>query len=417
MQSPDATCPLRFDPLSPEQLRDPYPLYARARAEQPVFHSEAHDLWVVTRHEDVVAVVRDHATFSSANAVRSSLSEPAPEVLAVLAEGHPLGPTLTDSDEPIHRRLRGLVNKAFTHRRVADLEPLVRATANELIDGFAADGRADLIDRFGWSLPLAAIAAILDVPRADLPRLHRWSYDWLQLLQATGSVAEQVDQARSVVAMQRYFLDALEARAQEPGEDLMSALLAARLEGEQPLTLVEAMRVPMNLVIAGHVTVTRAIGNGVVLLLEHPDQLARLRAGPDSVAGAVEELLRVESPAQGLFRTTTRDVTVGGVRLPAGARVMVHYGSANRDEAVFAGADRLDLARDDVMRHVAFGKGIHACVGAPLARLELRVALPLLFERLPGLRLRAQDATERDTIFFARGFKHVHVEWDPAGAP
>jgi cytochrome P450 len=164
-------------------------------------------------------------------------------------------------------------------------------------------------------------------------------------------------------------------------------------------------------VIAGHVTVTRAIGNGVVLLLDHPDQLEAMRAEPAVLPTAVEELLRMESPAQGLFRSATRDATVGGVDIPEGGRLMVHYGSANRDEARFERAGTLDVRRDDVLRHVAFGKGIHVCVGAPLARLELRIALPMLFERLPGLRLAGPGATERDTIFFARGFKRLGVEW------
>lgn len=413
MRPAPLACPFHFDPLSPEQLADPYPVYARARAEQPIFYSSAHGFWVVTRYDDVVAVLRDHESFSSAAATRSAPAAPHPEVAAALAEGHPIGPTLTDSDEPVHRRLRGLVNRAFTHQRVAAHEPLVREAAAGLIDGFARDGHADLIERFAWPLPLVAIGAILGVPREDLEDLHRWSYDWLRLQQATDPIPEQVACARSVVAMQRYFLDALRERAARPRDDLMSGLLAAELEGAEPLSEVEAMRVPMNLVIAGHVTVTRAIGNAVVLLLEHPGRLEAMLSDRDLVATAVEEVLRMESPAQGLFRTTTRDVTVGGVELPAGARVMVHYGSANRDEAQFPDAGALDLHRENVLRHVAFGKGIHVCLGAPLARLELRIALPLLFERLPGLRLRARDPTERDTIFFARGFKHVHAEWEP----
>jgi cytochrome P450 len=405
-------CPIHFDPLSPEQLADPYPVYAQARAEAPVFYSEPHDLWVVTRYDDVVRVLKDHESFSSQNAVRSSLEPPPPEVAAVLAEGHPLTPTLTDADEPVHGRLRKMVNRAFTHQRVREMEPRIEAAAAELIAAFARDGEADIVERFAWPLPLMAIADILGVPRADLDDLHTWSYHWLKLLQATDPVEEQVEYARSVVRMQRYFLDALEERRDQPRDDLMSALLAAGSEGDDPLTLVEAMRVPMNLVIAGHVTVTRAIGNSVVMLLDHPDQLARLRDDPEVVNNAVEELLRMESPAQGLFRTTTREVEVGGVTLPPGTRVMVHYGSANRDDSRFEHAAALDVARDDVVGHVAFGKGIHVCVGAALARVELRIAPPALLRALPGLRLDPERPPERDRIFFARGFTHVWVRWD-----
>jgi cytochrome P450 len=406
-----AGCPIHFDPLAPDQLADPYPTYAQARAEAPVFYSEPHGLWVVTRYDDVIRVLKDHETFSSQNAVRSSLEPPPPEVAAVLSEGHPLSPTLTDADEPIHGRLRGMVNRAFTHQRVRDLEPVISEAAAKLIDDFAADGEVDLVERFAWPLPLIAIGDILGVPRADLDDLHTWSYHWLKLLQATDPLEQQIEYARSVVRMQRYFMEALEERGREPRDDLMSALLSA---GGSDLTLVEAMRVPMNLVIAGHVTVTRAIGNSIVLLLDQPEQLALLRDDTVLTANAVEELLRMESPAQGLFRTTTREVEVGGVTLPKGARVMVHYGSANRDETQFPEAARLDLRRDGVIRHVAFGKGIHVCVGASLARAELRIALPELLRRLPGLRLAAGRPPERDRIFFARGFTHVWVEWDDA---
>jgi cytochrome P450 len=409
-----AACPIHFDPLSPEQLADPYPTYAQARAEAPVFYSEPQDLWVVTRYDDVIKVLRDHETFSSQNAVRSSLEAPPPEVAAVLAEGYPLTPTLTDADEPVHGRLRGMVNRAFTHKRVRELEPAIRAATSDLIDAFVADGQVDLVQRFAWPLPLIAICDILGVPRRDLDDLHTWSYHWLKLLQATDPVEQQVEYARSVVRMQRYFMEALEERLHEPRDDLMSALLAARVQGESELTPVEVMRVPMNLVIAGHVTVTRAIGNSIVLLLDHPEQLDLLRDDPEVTANAVEELLRMESPAQGLFRTTTREVTIGHVRLPKGARLMVHYGSANRDEEQFPEAARLDLRREGVIRHVAFGKGIHVCVGAPLARAELRIALPELLRRLPGLRLAEDRPPERDRIFFARGFSHVWVEWGAA---
>jgi cytochrome P450 len=251
------------------------------------------------------------------------------------------------------------------------------------------------------------------VPREDLADLHRWSYDWLRLQQATDSIDEQVACARSVVAMQRYFLEALRERAEEPRDDLMSDLVHAEIAGQQPLDEIEAMRIVMNLVIAGHVTVTRAIGNGVVLLLDHPSERERMLSDPGVVATAMEEVLRMESPAQGLFRTATRAVRIGGVDLPEGARLMVHYGSANRDEERFDEPARFDVGREDILRHVAFGKGIHVCVGAPLARLELRIAVPMLFRRLPGLRLHGPDAAVRDTIFFARGFKRLIVDWDP----
>ncbi|HYC81049.1 MAG TPA: cytochrome P450, partial [Solirubrobacterales bacterium] len=326
-------CPIRFDPLAEDQLRDPYELYDRMREEAPVFWSEPHQLFVVTRYDDVLAVLRNHEVFSSQNSVRSSLAPPAEEVAAVLAGGHSLSPTLTDSDEPVHKRLRGLINRAFTHQRVAEMEEPVRIAANDLIDAFQGDGEADIVDQFGWSLPITAICLILGLEGAETKQLHTWSYHWLKLLQATDTVEEQVKYAHSVVQMQRFFIEQLQEREREPRNDLMTVLLQSGKELDPPVGIVEAMRIPMNLIIAGHVTVTRAIGNSVALLIDRPQEQSRLRSGPD---GLIEELLRLESPAQGLFRTALADSTVGGVRIPAGSRLMVHFAAANRDAEQFA---------------------------------------------------------------------------------
>ncbi|MBS1878698.1 MAG: cytochrome P450 [Actinobacteria bacterium] len=407
--APPSGCPIHFDPLAEDQLLDPYPLYDRMREEAPVFWSDPQQLFVVTRYDDVLAVLRDHRVFSSHNSVRSSLAPPAPEVAAVLATGHSLSPTLTDSDEPVHGRLRGLVNRAFTHQRVAEMEEPVRAAANGLIDAFYADAEADVIDQFGWSLPITAISLILGLEGAEAERLHTWSYHWLKLLQATDSVEEQVGYAGSVVEMQRFFIDQLEQREREPRDDLMTVLLQSGRQLDPPVEIVEAMRIPMNLIIAGHVTVTRAIGNSVALLIDRPEEQARLR---DELEGTIEELLRLESPAQGLFRTALEDAVVGGVEIPAGSRLMVHFAAANRDPEQFECPAEIRPEREGLMRHLAFGKGIHVCVGAPLARLELRIALPLLFQRLPSLRYAEPRVAVRDDVFFARGYRHLRVAWD-----
>ena len=268
-----------------------------------------------------------------------------------------------------------------------------------------------MIERFAWPLPLRVMGELLGVPRADLPRLHRWSQDWLTLYQQTGTIEERVGHARGFVEFQRYFVRALEDREREPRDDLMTALLAARTALPDPLTIQEVAGVPLDLLVAGHVTVTRAIGSALVLLLDRPEHLARA-TDPEQVAAVVEEVLRLESPAQGLFRTTTRQVELAGVTLPKGARLMVHFGSANRDREHFGRADEFDPSRPELGRHLAFGKGIHFCIGAPLARLELRIALPLLLRRLPNLRLAPDDAIAREPIFFARGFARLPLVWN-----
>lgn len=399
---------IAFDPLDPAQREDPFPLLELARREQPVFHAPEFDLWVVTRHEDVLAVLRDHDTFSSSGALRSSPDPYPPEVRAVLAEGWPEMPYIIEIDPPLHDRIRGLVTRTFTPRRIAELEPRVREIAGELLDGLAPLGHADVIDGFAWPLPLRVLGELLGLPRDDLSRLHAWGIHWL-LLQQPGSVEELVEHARGLVAMQHYFVEAVERREREPTDDLIGALAAARVDADDPLPVDAVAGLPLDLMVAGHVTVTRAIGSALALAFRHPPLREHL-LDPERAPAAIEEILRLESPAQGLFRRTTRAVELGGVELPEGARVMAHFGSANRDSCVFARPDAVDPAREGLSKHLAFGKGIHFCIGAPLARLELRIGLPLLLERLPGLR--PGGRSEREPVFFARGFRRLEVEWD-----
>lgn len=400
-----------FDPTSDGQLADPYPVYAQMRARCPVLHDLDRDIFVVTRHEDVVRVVHDPETFSSESAVRVTAGPEPDEVKQVLAEGWSLTPNLTESDGEEHTRLRVAVNRVFTPRRVAALEPFVRETAEELVDRFAADGSTDVIEGYAWPLPLMVMARILGVPAQDVPLLRRWSSNWLKLSVGTGEPAERVEWARDVVTMQHYVMALLED-PDRAGEDSLIASLA-QYGAEHRLDEVELMRIVMNLVIAGHVTVTRAIGNGLVTLLENPGQLSALRAGDAPVEAMVEEILRFESPVQGLFRTVTRPTEIGGTRLAPGDRVMVHWGSANRDECAFDDPGEFALRSRPGRLQMAFGRGVHACLGASLARLQLRVAIPLLFDRLPGLRLGPADTRVRERLVIARGFEELRLHWDP----
>jgi cytochrome P450 len=380
------------------------------RAECPVRRDAEMNVWVVTRHDDVVRVVHDPETYSSANAVRLTTGPEPDEVKQVLAEGWSLTPNLTESDGAEHTRLRVAVNRVFTPRRVAELEPFIRSAAADLIGRFAAAGSTDIIDDYAWPLPLAVMAQILGVPSDDVPLLRRWSHSWLKLSVGTAQVAERVEWARDVVAMQHYVLAILRDTSQVRDGGLISSLVGGR--SENSLDTVELMRIVMNLIIAGHVTVTRAIGNGIVTLLENPLQLAALRDGEVTAETMVEEVLRFESPVQGLFRTVTRETELGGRRLRPGDRVMVHWGSANRDERVIADPDQFAIMPRNGRNMLAFGRGVHACLGASLARLELRIAIPLLFDRLPGLRLGPVDSRIRERLVIARGFEELHLQWD-----
>jgi cytochrome P450 len=401
----------RFDPLAPEQLEDPFALLALARREQPVFYAPEHDLWVVTRHEDVLAVLKDHRSFSSTGALKSAAAPLPPEVAAVLAEGEPSMPYIIEIDPPLHDRIRGLVTKAFTPRRIAALEPEIHAIVDELLDELPPAGEADIVERFAWPLPLRVLGRLLGLPADDLAQLHRWGLDWL-LVQQEVPLEQRLAHARGTVDLQRYFLDVVADRERAPTDDLIGALVASRREIEPPLSDVEIAGLPLDLMVAGHVTVTRAIGSTLALLFRQP-QLRDHLLDPERRGAAIEEVLRLESPAQGLFRTATRDVALGGATIPAGARVMAHFASANRDECAFAAPGDYRADREDIAKHLAFGKGIHFCIGAPLARLELGVALPALLRRLPGIRA-AAEPPQREPVFFARGFARLVVAWGDA---
>jgi cytochrome P450 len=403
----DAAIP--FDPTTPEQRENPFDVLALARREQPVFYAPALDLWVVTRHEDVLAVLKDHRTFSSTGALKSSSASLPREVLEVLAEGHPEMPYIIELDPPLHDRIRGLVTRAFTPRRIAELEPRVESISSELIDELAPRGRADIVEAFAWPLPLRVLGELFGFPRDDLEQIHRWGLDWL-LLQQERPLGEQLAHARGLVELQRYCVAAVEDRRERASDDLLGALVAANDGADEPLSTVEIAGLPLDLMVAGHVTVTRAIGSVLDRMFTEPALREHL-LDPELAPKAIEEILRLESPAQGLFRVTTRQVELGGAVLPAGARVMAHFASANRDACVFAHPDSYRPERGDVGSHLAFGKGIHFCIGAPLGRLELRVALPMLLQRLPGLR-RGPRPPEREPVFFARGFTSLDVEWD-----
>lgn len=404
--------PLEFDPLAPEQREDPFPLYRRLRRESPVFYAEKYDLWVVTRYDDVVRVVKDPATFSSANALTTL--QPPPEVQAVLAGGYPELPIIVASDPPLHTQIRGLVNRAFTAKRVAEMEPTIRRIAAELVDGFAADGSADVVARFAWPLPLIVLGDLVGLPREDLEWISERTDWWLKMQQRAGTLEDQIRYAHGFVELQRYYTRVLEQRGPEPRDDLLTDLYRAWSDGTSGVSMAAMTGLVLDLIAAGHVVVTRTIGSALLMLLERPDVIERIRREPGFAAPVVEEILRLEMPTQGLFRLTTRDVELGGVTVPAGAKVMVHYGSANRDEAVFTDPESFDPERGDLARSITFGRGHHSCLGPQLARLELRIAVGTLLERLPSLRVAPGDAFDRTELFFARGIDRLQLEWDPA---
>jgi cytochrome P450/nitrite reductase/ring-hydroxylating ferredoxin subunit len=415
----DGACPfsgasrgIDFDPMTPEQRECPFPLYAHARDEMPVFYSERFDLWVVTRYDDIAAILKDPARFSSAQSLAVDTGVD-PKVRAVLDTGYPAAPTMVTADPPVHTRFRQLVGKAFTSRQVEVMEPRMREIAHQLVDGFYRNGRTDIVRNYAYPFPMEVIAEILGVPATDMGSFKKWSDD-MSARFGPLPLERQVECASSEVEFQRYFAAALEQRRRQPHEDLLTELLNARVKGEAPLTVPEMLSVLKQLLIGGNETSTNLIGSMMLLLMNHRDQLEAVLRDRRLEQNAVEEALRLDAPVQGLFRSATEDVDIGGVKIPRGAHLELLYASGNRDEARFADADRFDVTRRDSSNHMAFGFGIHFCIGAPLARYEGRVALDVLLDRLPNLRLVPGQVLEHHPHFFLRGLKHLELEWDVA---
>lgn len=400
-----------YNPLDPGFRADPYSFYAKARAEAPVCLGPF-GFWIVTRHDDVLRVLKEPLLFSSVRTMDPPVPYP-PEVLRVLEGGYPLVPGLLNNDPPAHTRVRDLFSQAFSPKRIAALEPRVRAVANELVDGFSRDGRADIVARFAYRLPLSVICELLGVPHDHAEQLKAWHDDWIRLAATLGmSLDEKIACAENLVRYQRYYADLLEDRKRSPKDDLTTALVGARLDGVTPFTMAEMVWQMMVLLSAGHETTSHLISSALYHLLSRPDQWKALDEGPERIAAAIEEVVRFEPPFPSMIRFTTAPVELGGVSLPEGARLHVYNASANRDTAQHDNPDVIDVHRPDPQRHLSFGHGVHFCIGAPLARIEGRVALDVLRTRLPNMRIAAGFKPEYAPSFILRGLLSLPLEWD-----
>jgi cytochrome P450 len=403
----------QYNPLDPGYAARIGEVFAQAHREAPVFFSPLYKVWVVTRYDDIWTVLKDPERFSSSLSTNVAAKDP-PEVIAIFKEGWGQVSTLVTCDPPAHNRYRGLINKAFTPRRVNEREGFIRATADRLVDAFIDRGETDLIWTFAYPLPMTIIASILGVADHDLDRFKKWSDDLVARLSFDLPLQRQIECARSLLEFQRYFDRLLGEREAQPRDDMLTDLLNARLPGAEPLNRGEMLSMIQQLMVAGNETTTSLIGNMTSLLLEDRRRWEALCANPSLATGVVEEALRMESPVQGLFRVTTCDVELGGVAIPRGAQLQLLYAAGNRDEAEFADAGRFDMKRDNAAAHLAFGGGVHFCIGASLARLEARIALETLVRRLPDMRLAADRPPQRIAHFFMRGFEHLHVQWGSA---
>ena len=402
----------RYDLYSSEFRATTHQTYARMREESPVHLQPGLDgetlIWFVTRYEDVVAVLTDKRFVLDPKLALT------PAELEELEAGSPL-PTdervntnLLAMDGDDHRRVRQLVTTAFTPRIVEQLRPRIQQIADELIDKVQARGSMELVDEFAFPLPITVIAELLGIPVEDRDRFRTWSNSFV-LPPVTDELREQF--LRHTDEFVAYLDDLFAERRAAPTDDLVSALVQAEEQGDR-LSQNELRSMGVLLIVAGHETTVSLITNAVRALLSNPDQLVAMRSDPSLVRGAVEELLRYDSPVErSLSRWAAADVEVGGKLVRRGEHVIAVLGSANRDPAQFADPETLDVRRNEC-KHVGFGRGPHYCLGAPLARLEAEIALQTLFERLPNLRLTiAEDDLYWRPIPFFRSLAELPVAW------
>ncbi len=392
---------IQFNPMDPEFVADPYPVYHRLRAEDPVHHSPL-GFWVLTRYADVMAMLRDPRL----------TKEPIAAFVAArfgVAVPPGLGLSMLDRDPPDHTRLRSLVSKAFTPKALESLRPHIQQIVDDLLAHAAGKGKMDLIEEFAYPLPVRVICEMLGVPVKDHERFKAWGLDIARGLDAIMLPPESEVGQRSVTgrkALAGYFRELIAERRAAPCDDMLSALIAAEEAGDK-LNEEELLATCILLLVAGHETTVNLIGNGTLALLRHPDQLRKLRENPKLIGSAVEELLRYDGPVQRTARIPSEDVTIGGQTIGKGEMVMPFLGAADRDPAQFRDPDRLDITRAD-NRHIAFGMGIHFCLGAPLARMEGQIAINTLVQRLPKLGL-ATDRPEFRQSLTLRGLKTLPV--------
>ena len=412
--SATVTAPLSlYHLLDPEVLADPYPLYHRLRTESPVHWDPFLHAWVVTRYADVVTVLH---RFSAART-------PTPEQLAAigLESLTPIAAVMVRQmlflDAPAHTRIRGLASQAFTPRRVERLRQHIQEITDSLLDGVVERGRLEVMEDVAAPLPAIVTAEMLGVPTADHPRLKAWSADFAEML---GNFQHNPDRAagvlRSTEDMIDYFRAAIREQQAHPRDGLVGALLRAEVDGDR-FTEDEVIANCIVTMVGGQETTTNLIGNGVLTLLRHPDQLERLRREPTLITSAVEELLRYESPSQHTARLAPEDTVLGDKLIRKRQAVIAVMAAGNRDPERFPDPDRLDLARPD-NRHLAFGWAAHFCFGAPLARLEGQIVLSTLLRRLTDLRLEPQPLVWRTNLGL-RGLTALPVAFrpSPGGTP
>ncbi|GAQ00009.1 cytochrome P450 [Leptolyngbya sp. NIES-2104] len=408
LRSPD-----QFNPFTPQFHQNPHAAFLAARQEQPVFFSPVMNLWVVTRYDDLKTVMKDDRTFASGGAF-SSGALASPEALRVLGGlDHPIFQySLVNADPPIHARFRSNFQRAFTARQVAILEPQIRELIHQLLIDLRTNQRVEVIKTFCDPLPLLTICRLMGLPDEDAPDIKRWGIDYIRAQMPGWSIEEQQLIGQSIADYYDYMLKQVKYYATHPAENLISGLIEARQNNDEPLSDEEIAGLTCNLVFAGHETTAALLGNTLYSLLNQRELWNYFCKHVDRITTAVDEFIRHGGPAVGLYRRTTHDVVLGEVTIPKDSMVWIAYLAGNHDPEQFPKPERLDCDRQNAAGNLSFGHGIHYCVGAPLAKLELRVVIEELTQHYPSLRLEPGQMITPTPNFMLRSYQEMILAID-----
>lgn len=402
-----------LDFFSAEVQECPFQIYRQLQDEAPVWQMPGTNVFVVTRYSDIRDIIRDPARFSSSFGALLNAGSSNKEVDAIYGQGYEMVETLLTQDPPRHRVYRNLVNKVFSNKRIEGMRDYIQSITDELIDAWIDDGEVDLMNRLCVPLPIYVIADQLGVPRAELPLIKKWSDASASRLGRLADAEQQIQNAKDIVEFQHYFADLIDRMRESPEDNIISDLANNTIDEGRLLTKPEALGMIQQILVAGNETSTAGIAGGVVLLIENADEQTKLRNNPDLIPGAVEEILRLETPTSGMWRTATEDTEVGGVPIPKGAFLMVRFAAGNRDESVFSCGHEMKVDRDNASNHLAFGQGTHFCLGAQLARSEMQIALGSLLARTDNWGLvEGKNTLTHNPNVLLRGLKDLYISFD-----
>ncbi len=403
-----------INPFAPAILACPHPFNRQLREQAPVYHCPKTGIYFVSSYDLVMDIAKNNKVFSSkfSSMMRSFERDrkkdknPDEELLAIQRQGFPRIDTMLTQDPPEQRRYRALCQKPFSVRNVAKLKPYLTALSNELIDSFIDAGMCNWMETFCVPLPVNMIAKILGVPLLDMDLFKAWSDANVYQFAAGQTREELLRSAQLVVDFQHYFAAKIEDRQRQPTDDVLSDIVNSSADGEQPMNVAECISVISQLLVAGNETTTATFAEGMHLLINNPEQLAKVQNNPALIPNMVEEMLRLSTPSAQMWRLVKKDTNVGGVDIPAGSTVMIKWISANRDDDHYPDSDRFDVERPNSRKHLAFGQGVHHCPGAPLARQELEIGWQVILQRMCNFR------SETDLTFHPSLLLHAPVEME-----